>query len=45
MGFLKKKYETPKHYQPIGKKGQKSIFYFMLGLILFAIIYVLSFYW
>lgn len=44
MGFLNRKYETPQHYKPIPKKGQKGIFYLMIGIIIAAIIYVLSFY-
>jgi len=44
MGFLNRKYKTPQEYKPISKKGQNGIFYFMIGLILFTIIYILSFY-
>lgn len=44
MGFLNRKYKTPQHYQPIDKKGQKTIFYFMIGIIAITIIYILSFY-
>jgi len=44
MGFLNRKYKTPEHYQPISKKGQQILFYFMIGLIVISAIYILSFY-
>jgi hypothetical protein len=44
MGFLNKKYETPYHYKPIGKKGQKAVFYTMLVLLIGVSFYILSFY-
>jgi|GEM_PF-2775759 len=44
MGFFNKKYETPTHYKPINKKGQKVIGYSIVAIIIFAIVYILSFY-
>jgi hypothetical protein len=44
MGFLNRKYETPKHYKPINKAGQNGLFYATIGIIIAALLYVLSFY-
>jgi len=44
MGFLNRKYKTPEEYKPISKKGQKSIFYFMIAIIIATVLYILSFY-
>ncbi len=44
MGFLNRAYKTPQEYKPIGKKGQRIIFYLMLAIIISTSIYILSFY-
>jgi hypothetical protein len=44
MGFLNQKHETPQHYKPLSKKGQKFLFYIVVGLIIFVFLYILSFY-
>lgn len=44
MGFLNQKYETPQRYKPINKRGQKVLFYIIVALIIFGVLYLLSFY-
>ena len=42
--YLNKKYETPQHYKPLGKRAGNGVFYTTLILITGVILYILSFY-
>ncbi|MGB0882238.1 MAG: hypothetical protein ACPGSO_04750 [Vicingaceae bacterium] len=44
MAFLKRKYETPHHYKPLSKRGQKGIASTILILIVTTLLYIISFY-